>query len=83
MDDNTPATKADIESLRSEMKTMERRLTGVLRAFYNYMQPNDLRMASTDNEAASVRIRLAALEARVFESRLSEVEMKLNMPPAA
>ena len=52
--------------------------TKLLKAFYNYSQTNDERVASTESEADSLKKRLA-----IIESRLKDVEIKLNMPQAA
>ena len=81
-----PATKADIQELRAEMKSMEDRLveayrdgqTELLKAFYNYASSNDERVAGTEADSVTVKKRLA-----ILESRLTEVERRLNLPPAA
>jgi division protein CdvB (Snf7/Vps24/ESCRT-III family) len=52
--------------------------TELLKAFYNYAQPTDVRVSSTETEMASLKQRLGLLE-----SRMKDVEIKLNMPPAA
>ena len=94
---NGPATKGDIQDLRAEFlaeidglraesKSMEDRLveafrdgqTEMLKAFYNYTQTSGERIASTESETVSVKKRLA-----ILESRIQEVERRLNTPPAA
>ena len=95
MDDpNAHATKADLAELEARLEAriveVEARIvdrltetirdtqTELLKAFYNYAQTSDERIASTEAETASVKKRLA-----ILESRIKEVEKRLNMPPAA
>lgn len=85
-----PATKADLqqlgEQLRSEFhhefddlkEAMRDGQTELLKAFYNFARTNDERSTATENEAASLKKRLA-----ILESRVTGVEIRLNMPPAA
>ena len=55
-----PPTKADIEQLRSEFQhgfddlkeTMRDGQTELLRAFYNYAQSNDERVAAAEQDSA-------------------------------
>ena len=83
-DRTAPATKGDIEDLRSEMKGMEDRLvetvrdgqTELLKAFYNYARLNDERVAAAESDSVSMKKRMA-----IMESRLTDVERRLNMPP--
>ena len=83
-DRNAPATKGDVQDLRTELKAMEDRLveasrdgqTELLKAFYNYAQTNDERAASTEAESASLKKRLA-----IAESRITDIERRLNWPP--
>jgi hypothetical protein len=87
-DRNAPATKGDVQDVKlelgAEMKAMEDRLveafrdgqTELLKAFYNYAQSNDERVASTEADAASLKKRLA-----IAESRITEIERRLNWPP--
>jgi peptidoglycan hydrolase CwlO-like protein len=83
-DRNAPATKGDVQDLRAEVKAMEDRLveafrdgqTELLKAFYNYAQSNDERVASTEAESASLKKRLA-----IAESRITDIERRLNWPP--
>src|SRR5437763_4842653 len=96
-DRNAPATKGDIEDLRSEMKeqiamvrsemqhlhddSVERARdteTRLLEAFYSFAKTNQARQTGTEQETAALRERLA-----IVESRLTDVERRLNTPPAA
>ena len=75
-----------VEMLRSEMSHSHNELmeafrdaqTELLKAFYNYSQTSDERMGLAENETASFKKRLA-----ILESRVKEVEKRLNIPPAA
>ncbi len=87
---NAPATKGDLQQLKGEltesMQHLEDRLTETMRdiqtemlkAFYNYAQSADLRMKDNETVTHGLRERLG-----VVESRLTEIEKRLNMPPAA
>lgn len=96
-DRNAPATKGDIEDLRGEMKEQAAMLrsemqhthdeliermadseTRLLDAFYSFAKSNQTRIFATEQESALLKERLGKLE-----SRLMEVERRLNMPPAA
>jgi predicted S18 family serine protease len=84
----------DIRSLRSEVKAeieavenrvVERLLeaiqdagTRVLNAFYGYAQTNQKRMALLEGTDSNMISRLGTIESRVLE-----IEKRLNMPPAA
>lgn len=84
-----PATKADLrevaEQLRSEFhhefdelkETMRDGQTELLRAFYSYAQTNDERLSAVEQDSVPVRKRLA-----ILESRITEVEKRLNLPPS-
>jgi hypothetical protein len=78
MDDrNAPATKGDVAD--SEDRVMERLRdieTKLLNAFYGYAKSNDRRVLETEGNEAVLRSRLATLE-----TRLTDVEHRLNMPP--
>jgi len=52
--------------------------TRLLKAFYNYADSNQQRLAQVDSEQTGFRNRLGSIE-----TRLLEVEKRLNMPPAA
>jgi len=81
-----PATKADIQQLRSEFQhgfdelkeSMRDGQTELLRAFYSYARSNDERVAAVEQESEPVRKRLA-----ILESRITEVERRLNLPPSS
>ena len=96
MDDrNAPAAKADlavleqkidqkIEMLRGEVhdgyddlkETLRDSETKLLKAFYSFAETNPQRLTATERESAALRDRLATVE-----SRLTEVEKRLNIPP--
>jgi uncharacterized protein YicC (UPF0701 family) len=91
MDDlNAPATKGDlqggVEQLRSEMnhqyddlkETLRDVQTEILRAFYGYTQTTDAKLKEGEQSDIALRQRLTAVESRILE-----VEKRLNMPPAA
>ena len=78
MDDrNAPATKGDIAD--SEDRVLERLRdieTKLLNAFYGYAKSNDKRVLETEGNEGVLRSRVATLE-----TRLTDVEHRLNMPP--
>jgi hypothetical protein len=95
MDDlNAPATKGDlqeavqgaVEQLRSEMnhqyddlkETLRDSETKLLKAFYSFAESNHQRLAQVEGTTNGVIARLVTLETRILE-----VEKRLNMPPAA
>jgi DNA polymerase II small subunit/DNA polymerase delta subunit B len=95
MDDlDAPATKRDIqgvvqgavEQLRSEMQhqyddlkeTIRDSETKLLKAFYSFAESDQQRLALVEGNTNVVIVRPATLE-----TRLLEVEKRLNMPPAA
>jgi hypothetical protein len=91
MDDlNAPATKGDlqggVEQLRSEMQhqyddlkeTLRDSETRLLQAFYGYTQTTDAKLKEGEQSDIALRQRLTAVESRILE-----VEKRLNMPPAA
>ena len=87
MDDlKAPATKGDLLQLRSEMnhqyddlkETLRDSETKLLQAFYSFAESNLQRIALVEGNTTAVIARLATLE-----TRLLEVEKRLNMPPAA
>ena len=98
MDDlNAPATKGDLQQLRSEMQQLHDQLrsemnhqfddlkesmrdgqTEILKAFYGYTQTTDAKLKESDQADYALRQRLT-----VVESRILEIEKRLNMPPAA
>jgi 4-hydroxyphenylpyruvate dioxygenase-like putative hemolysin len=52
--------------------------TRLLKAFYTFAESNQQRLTQVEGNATAVNARLATLE-----SRITEVEKRLNMPPAA
>jgi hypothetical protein len=74
------------DMLRSEMQHMNDTLierisdveTKVLQAFYTFAQSNQQRFMQVEGNTNALGSRVAALE-----TRLLEVEKRLNMPPAA
>ncbi len=74
------------DRLRTETKEMEDHLvesirdseTKLLKAFYTFAESNQARLASIETEGDAMRKRL-----RILESRMTDVEKRLNMPPAA
>ena len=78
--------KQDIAQLRSEMnhqyddlkETLRDSETKLLKAFYTYAESNQKRMAAVETETSALKSRLATIE-----DRLTDVERRLNMPPAA
>jgi predicted nucleic acid-binding Zn-ribbon protein len=83
-DSNAPATKGDIQQLRTEMNHQYNDLverisdseTKLLQAFYTYAESNQKRVASIEMESAGLKSRLSTIE-----DRLTGVEKRLNMPP--
>lgn len=81
---SVPATKQDIEQLRSEMNhqysdVVERITdaeTRLLKAFYSFGESNNKRVIQLEGNEGAIRSRLATLE-----DRLMEVEKRLNIPP--
>lgn len=75
-----------VDQLRSETNHMYNDLvervadgeTRRLKAFYNFAESNQKRLAEIDSDQAAIRSRLGSVE-----TRLLEVEKRLNMPPAA
>ena len=96
-DETAPATKADIAELRSElhcsvdqlrdrMENLETRLeeaihdsqTELLKAFYGFTETVKHRFDGQEDADANLKKRVATLESRILE-----VERRLNTPPAA
>lgn len=87
MDDSRePATKQDVADVRTEMQAMEDRLieairdgqTELLKAFYSVTESNNKRLSQSEANELADRGRIEALERRV-----TELEKRLNLPPAA
>jgi hypothetical protein len=76
---STPVTKGDLEELKDELSEGIRdSQTEVLKAFYGFTQTVQQRFKESDDMESSLRKRMT-----ILESRLIEVERRLNMPPAA
>jgi hypothetical protein len=81
-----PATKQDISQLHSEMQHMYDDLveriddtqTKMLQAFYTFAESNQKRLTENERDTSGVKDRLA-----ILESRVTEIEKRLNLPPAA
>jgi hypothetical protein len=73
------ATKEDLLNLKDEIvETMRDVQTEILTAFYGFSQTIQDRFKENDAIEASFKRRLTTLE-----SRLLEIEKRLNLPPAA
>jgi hypothetical protein len=89
-DRKTPATKGDLYDLRSEFKTGLNNLrdelleaihdsqTALLKAFYGFTEAVQNRFKDKDEAEAALKRRMNTLESRVLE-----IEKRLNMPPSA
>ena len=89
MDDNgsTPASKADLialeERLKGDLTALEERLTEtyrdmqteLLKAFYAVAETHQKRLTDGERETAALKERVS-----MMESRLIQVEKRLNMP---
>ncbi len=89
-----PATKADLKALEERLEksieesshAVEERLlealrdteTKLLRAFYSYAQTTDKRLVLVEGADANVLSRLGTVESRILE-----IERRLNMPPGS
>ena len=77
------ATKADLlemtQQLRDEFKeAIHDAQTELLRAFYTFAKSIEANITDLEKSDSGIRQRLA-----VAESRITELERRLNMPPAA
>jgi ElaB/YqjD/DUF883 family membrane-anchored ribosome-binding protein len=78
--------KQEFEQVRSEFhhefddlrETIRDSQTEILRAFYGYAQTTDVKLKEREAVDVALSQRLTAVE-----SRLLEVEKRLNLPPAA
>jgi hypothetical protein len=93
-DRNSPATRGDLADLRIELKNeianqlasqkdelieaIRDSQTEVLKAFYGFSQTIQERFKQADDAETAIKRRMATLESRVLE-----VEKRLNMPPNA
>ena len=83
-----PATKQDVQDAVENLEhRMDRRFddltelvrdteTKLLQAFYGYAKSNDTRVLEVEANEAVLRSRVSTIE-----SRLTEVEKRLNIPP--
>jgi uncharacterized protein involved in exopolysaccharide biosynthesis len=88
MENDAPATKHDLgfSQLRSDMRRqftdlanrIAAREARVLAAFDTFVESNNQRLATIEGNEAALRSRLGTIE-----ERLTEVEKRLNIPPAA
>ncbi|MSV28803.1 MAG: hypothetical protein EXQ52_08660 [Bryobacterales bacterium] len=90
MEPNDPATKQDISVLRAELSTelraTEERLlkvirdsqTEVIRSTFGFASSMDAKLKTSEAGEILLKQRVG-----VLESRLLEVEKRLNMPPVA
>ena len=91
---NEPATKRDLQNVKDELRqaiqTANNGLrdelievvrdseTRLLQAFYGFVESNNQRISLVESSTNAVIARLGTLE-----SRITQVEKRLNMPPAA
>lgn len=81
-----PATKADLNVLRDELNALREEFleaihdteTRLLRAFYDFAETNQKRLAEVERSGVVFIERLA-----MMERRITEVEKRLNMPPTS
>lgn len=77
--DNQPASRQDLTDLKNGVVEVIRDSeTKLLNAFYTFAESNQARLTANENETAALKQRIA-----ILESRLTEVEKRLNLPPAA
>ena len=73
-----PATKQDLADLQDDLvETVRDSETKLLNAFCTFAQSNQQRMAQNEGNTTAVISRLATLE-----SRVTQLEKRLNLPPA-
>lgn len=78
-DRNAPATKGDLSDLRDELiEAIHDAQTELLKAFYGFTQTVQNRFAGQDDTEAAIKRRMGTLESRILE-----IEKRLNMPPSA
>ena len=74
-----PATKDDLVALKDELvEAFRDGQTEILTAFYGFTETIQNRFKEQDQTEASLKRRMTTLE-----SRLLEIEKRLNLPPAA
>jgi hypothetical protein len=80
---NQPATKQDVEQLRSEFQhgfdelkeTMRDGQTELLRAFYGFAESTQVRFKASDESEANMKKRLG-----IIEERITELERRVITP---
>jgi hypothetical protein len=78
-DRNSPATKGDLADLKDELIESIRDIqTETLKAFYGFTQTIRDRFKESDDSEAAIKRRMTTLESRILE-----VEKRLNLPPNA
>lgn len=78
--------KGDVQALTVDMRTLQESLTEtmrdvqteLLRAFYSYTSSTDLKFKESEASDHHIRERLGNVE-----SRVTEIERRLNLPPTA
>jgi hypothetical protein len=79
IDRTAPATKGDLLDLKDELlEAFRDSQTELLKAFYSFATTTDVKLKETEMADVMLRQRLTTIE-----SRLLDVEKRLNMPPAA
>jgi hypothetical protein len=86
LQDQAAQLRAEQQQFRAEVhhsyddlkETMRDGQTELLKAIYNYVETTDLKLRDGQATDASLRDRMS-----VLERRLTDVEKRLNMPPAA
>jgi hypothetical protein len=79
MQDLRTELKGDMQNLRDEiLESFRDGQTEFLRAFYSFAQSTDAKLKDSEVSDYLLRQRLTAVE-----SRLTDVEKRLNLPPAA
>jgi hypothetical protein len=76
-----PATRADLEKLRAELveqllEAIHDSETRLLKAFYGFTETVQTRFKDADRSEAGLKERM-----NILETRLLEVEKRINMPP--
>jgi len=78
-DPNAPATKGDVVALEERLTEAFRDVqTELLKAFYSFASTTDAKLKDAETSDIALRQRLS-----VLETRMTEVEKRLNFPPAA
>jgi DNA anti-recombination protein RmuC len=77
MKQNTEQLRAEFQHSFDDLKESIRDTqTEVLRAFYGYIQTTEIKLKNTESGEVALRERVS-----ILESRLLEVERRLNLPP--